>query len=67
MMISLAPTGIKGVSLVGRGVEEPTCSQRSTGAPRRRGLGRSRAPGLCELDWVARGELVVVQRLLEGC
>ena len=47
--------GIKGVSLVGRGAQEPSCSRRSTGAPRRRGLGRSRAPGLCWVAGVARG------------
>ena len=39
--------GVEGISLVGRGAQETSCSRRSTGAPRRRGLDRSRAPGLC--------------------
>ena len=58
---------VERVSLVGRGAQEPSCSRRSTGAPRRRGLGRSRAPGLCELDWAARECLLVVLKLLGGC
>ena len=59
--------GVEGSVMRGRAAQEPTCSRRSTGAPRRRGLGRSRAPGLCELDWVARECLLVVLKLLGGC
>ena len=59
--------GVEGSVMGGRAAQEPTCSRRSTGAPRRRGLGRSRAPGLCELDWVARECLLVVLKLLGGC
>ena len=42
--------GVEGSVLVGRVSQEPACNRRSTGAPRRRGLGRSRAPGLCKVD-----------------
>ena len=59
--------GIKGGSLVGRGAQEPSCSRRSTGAPRWRGLGRPRAPGLCWFAGVAREVLVIVVKLSEGC
>ena len=41
--------GVEGISLVGRGAQESSCSWRSIGAPRRRGFGRSRAPGLYSL------------------
>ena len=58
--------GVEGISLVGRGTQEPSGSRRSIGAPRRRCLGRSREPGLCELHWAARGSLVVVLKL-PGC
>ena len=59
--------GVKGSVMGSRAAQEPACSRRSTGAPRRRGLGRSRAPGLCELDWAARGSLVVVLKWPGGC
>ena len=59
--------GVEGSALVGRVSQEPACSRRSTGAPRRRGLGRSRALGLCELDCAARECLLVVLKLLGGC
>ena len=59
--------GVKGSVMGGRAAQEPTCSRRSTGAPRRRGLGRSRAPGLCWVAGVAREVLVVVVKLFAGC
>ena len=59
--------GVKGSAMGGRAAQEPACSRRSTGAPRRRGLGRSREPGLCELDWAARESLVVVLKLTGWC
>ena len=59
--------GVEGISLVGQGAQEPSCSRRSTGAPRRRGLGRSRAPGLCWFAGVAREVLVDAAKLSEGC
>ena len=59
--------GVEGISLVGHGTQELSCCRRSTGAPRRRGLGRSRAPGLCWLAGVAKEVLVVVVKLSEGC
>ena len=59
--------GVKGVSFMGRGAQEPSCSRRSTGAPRRRGLGRSRAPELCWFAGVAREVLVAAAKLSEGC
>ena len=58
--------GIERVSLVGRGAQEPSCSRRSTGASRRRVLGRSRAPGLCWVAGVAREVLVDAAKLSEG-
>ena len=59
--------GVEGINSVGQGAQEPSCSRRSAGAPRRRGLGRSRAPGFCWLAGVAREVLVVVVKLSEGC
>ena len=59
--------GVTGSALVGRGTREPMCSRRSTGVPRRRGLGRPREPGLCSLGKVAREVLEVAAMLSEGC
>ena len=59
--------GVERISLVGRGTQEPSCSRRLTGAPRQRGLGRSRALGLCWVAGVAREVLVDAAKLSEGC
>ena len=59
--------GVTGSGLVGRGTREPTCSQRLTGAPRRRGLGRSRLPELCLLKEEARKVIEVAAMRNEGC
>ena len=59
--------GIEESVMRGWAAQEPTCSRRSTGAPRRRGLGRSRAPGLCWVAGVAREVLVIVVKLSLGC
>ena len=59
--------GVERSVMRGWAAQEPTCSRRLTGAPRRRGLGRSRAPGLCWVAGVARKVLVILVKLSEGC
>ena len=57
---------VTGSALVGRGMREPTCRRRSTGAPCRRGLGRSLALGLYLLTGVPREAIGVLVRWSDG-